>query len=321
MGAMSMDYTGQISALTNIKTVSSSTVVPSTTTSSTSSGTIPKVILYWGTKNANSETLNARYVEYPSVFATSGSDGSSSTPTLINKNPNFAFTVNIWPTINRGDIITATLSSTNSIARDFTIQLINVLNPLAVDYNSMGLASTSIFLPPAINDNGQNSKFVIPTSLSGGYYIVNVFTKFQDKEFNAVYTGKLYIPYLQNKVTVSRTTTNTIIKSTCPAGTEKVGIECLKICQKGKERIGKECKIDCNDPANKDKDTCQKIDCKDPANKDQASCNTGAETNPVTGTMVPQDQGGSGGSSQGTDQGGSGGSDHESKDSHKEKDK
>jgi hypothetical protein len=31
-----------------------------------------------------------------------------------------------------------------------------------------------------------------------------------------------YIPYLQNKVTVSRTTTNTIIKSSCPAGTEKV---------------------------------------------------------------------------------------------------
>jgi hypothetical protein len=102
LGGMSTDYTGQKAALINIKTVASSTGgedSPATTTATTSAtrvGIIPKVILYWGTNNANSETLNARYVEYPSVFANSdsSSSSSSSTPTLINKNPNFAFTVN-----------------------------------------------------------------------------------------------------------------------------------------------------------------------------------------------------------------------------------
>ena len=127
LGGMSTDYTGQKAALINIKTVASSTGgedSPATTASRV--GTIPKVILYWGTNNANSETLNARYVEYPSVFANSDSSSSSTTPTLINKNPNFAFTVNSWPTINRGDIITAILDSpTNRVAtRDLRIQLL-----------------------------------------------------------------------------------------------------------------------------------------------------------------------------------------------------
>jgi hypothetical protein len=166
IGVMSTDYTGQKAALINIKTVASSSggkASPGTTatTSAPRVGTIPKVILYWGANNENSETLNARYVEYPSVFE---------------------FTVNSWPTINRGDTITAILgSSTNRvIARDLRIQLINVLNPLqAANYNSVSLGSTSIILPSAINDNnGQNSKFVLPNSISGGYYIVNVFTKF-----------------------------------------------------------------------------------------------------------------------------------------------
>jgi hypothetical protein len=253
IGAMSTDYSGQKAALLNVKTVASSSegkgspTTTGTTTSAPRVGTIPKVILYWGTNNANSETLNARYVEYPSVFADSDSS-SSTTPTLINKNPNFAFTVNSWPTINRGDIITAILdSSTNrATSRDLRIQLINVLNPSqAANYNSVRLGSTSIILSPAIN--GQNNKFVVPNSISGGYYLVNVFTKFQDKEFNAVYTGKLYIPYLQNKVTVSRTTTNTIIERICPTGTEKVGAECLKICEKGQERVDGQCVPKCNE--------------------------------------------------------------------------
>jgi hypothetical protein len=187
IGVMSTDYTGQKAALINIKTVASSSggkASPGTTatTSAPRVGTIPKVILYWGANNENSETLNARYVEYPSVFANSDSSSSSTTSTIINKNPNFEFTVNSWPTINRGDTITAILgSSTNRvIARDLRIQLINVLNPLqAANYNSVSLGSTSIILPSAINDNnGQNSKFVLPNSISGGYYIVNVFTKF-----------------------------------------------------------------------------------------------------------------------------------------------
>jgi hypothetical protein len=318
---MSTVYTGQKAALINIKTVASSSGGEGSPTTATTSaprvGTIPKVILYWGANNANSETLNARYVEYPSIFANSDSS-SSTTHTLINKNPNFAFTVNSWPTINRGDIITAILdSSTNRVAaRDLRIQLINVLNPLqAANYNSVSLGSTSVILPPAINDNnGQNSKFVIPNSVSGGYYIVNVFTEFQDKEFNAVYTGKLYIPYLQNKVTVSRTRTNTIIKSSCPAGTEKVGAECLKICQKGEERIDGKCVPKCNENEERDSNgqcvptpeqdgSVRQPDCNDPANKGLAACNAGAGTDAGTGTIVPPDQGGS--------------SDHESKDSHK----
>ena len=256
--------------------------------------------------------------------------------------------------------VTAILDSpTNRVAaRDLRIQLINVLNPLqAANYNSVSLGSTSIILPSAINDNnnGQNNKFVIPSSVSSGYYIVNVFTKFQDKEFNAVYTGKLYVPYLQNKVTVSRTTTNTIIERICPAGTEKVGAECLKICQKGEERVDGQCVPKCQSNEERDSngqcvprqcptgqgrdpDTGQCVsvptpeqdgsitqpDCSDPANKGLAACNAGAGTDLGTGTIVPPDQGGSssGGGSQGTsgDQGGSN-SDHESKDSHKEKDK
>ena len=82
-----------------------------------------------------------------------------------------------------------------SCSTRFKNSAINVLNPLqAANYNSVSLGSTSIILPSAINDNnnGQNNKFVIPSSVSSGYYIVNVFTKFQDKEFNAVYTGKQY---------------------------------------------------------------------------------------------------------------------------------
>lgn len=242
------------------------------------------MILYWGTKNANSETLSARYVEYPSVFASSGSSGSSgSSSSTIIKNPNFAFTVNIWPRINRGDIITAILGpSTNSIAAgDLRIELINVLNPLqVVNYDSLSLGSTSIILPPAINDNnGQNSKFVISNSVSGGYYIVNVFTKFQDKGFNAVYTGKLYIPSLQNKVTVSGTTTKTIIERSCPEGTEKVGAERLKICEKGQERVDGQCVPKCQSGEERDSNG-QCVPTPEP-------CPTGQGRDPDTGQCVP----------------------------------
>jgi hypothetical protein len=40
--------------------------------------------------------------------------------------------------------------------------------------------------------NGRNSKFVIPDHVPSGYYVVNVFSKFQENGFNAVYTGKLH---------------------------------------------------------------------------------------------------------------------------------
>ena len=164
------------------------------------------------------------------------SDAGTST---ITNDPNFTFTMSQWPSVFIGYLnIVFGCSSSLIQPSGVNVKLTSILNPLqSSDFNSMQLGSNAYTLPLSSDDGGQNRNFVVSNEIPSGYYLIDVSTTFNNN-FNALYTGKVFIPAAttslttapQQPIIISKTTvdkTKTIVIHDCDKRTTLVHDRCV----------------------------------------------------------------------------------------------